>query len=132
MNLALDTCPICNARLAVTRLHCDQCDTTIEGQFLSGSGPFSRLTPDQVNFVLTFIKCEGRFNRMEDELSLSYPTIRNRLYDVMHALGYEPAKEETAAPSRLTPEERMRILDELSQGKITAEQATARLQGAVL
>jgi hypothetical protein len=77
--------------------------------------------------VLTFVRCEGRFNRMEDELNLSYPTIRNRLYDIIRALGYEPGKEET--PARLTVDERKRILDDLDQGKITPAQAHRLLQG---
>jgi hypothetical protein len=64
---------------------------------------------------------------MEDELNLSYPTIRNRLYEIIRALGYEPGKEET--PVRLTAEERKRILDDLDDGKITPEQAQRLLQG---
>jgi hypothetical protein len=127
MNPVLNTCPVCGSELTVTRLHCDTCDTTIEGSFLSPSSPFAQLTPEQIQFVLTFVRCEGRFNRMEDELNLSYPTIRNRLYEVIRALGYEPGKEET--PVRLSAEERKRILDDLDLGKITPDQAQRLLQG---
>jgi len=77
--------------------------------------------------VLTFVRCEGRFNRMEEELKLSYPTIRNRLFDVIRALGYEPGKEEV--PAKPSMEERKRILDDLDQGKITPDQAKRLLQG---
>jgi hypothetical protein len=127
MNSLLSKCPVCGSELSVTRLHCDTCDTTIEGAFSTPSGPFAQLTPEQVQFVLTFVRCEGRFNRMEDELNLSYPTIRNRLYEIIRALGYEPGKEET--PVRLSAEERKRILDDLDDGKITPEQAQRLLQG---
>ncbi len=123
----LTKCPVCESQLDVTRLYCPNCDTTIEGHFSTVGGPFARLTPEQLQFVLTFVRCEGRFNRMEDELSLSYPTIRNRLYEVIRALGFEPGKEE--APVRLAPEERKRILDDLEQGKINYEQAKRMLQG---
>ena len=91
------------------------------------SGPFSQLSEEQMQFILTFVRCEGRFNRMEDELNLSYPTIRNRLYDIIRALGYEPGKEEP--PARLSIEERKQILDDLEQGKITSDQARQLLQG---
>ncbi len=29
---------------------------------------------------------------MEEELNLSYPTLRNRLFEVIRALGFEPGK----------------------------------------
>ena len=127
MNPILTYCPVCHGDLEVTRLYCSHCDTTVEGHFLGSNNPFSQLTSEQVQFVLTFVRCEGRFNRMEDEMNLSYPTIRNRLYDVIRALGYEPGKEET--PVRLSADERKRILDDLDRGEITLEQAKRLLQG---
>ena len=127
MNPLLNKCPVCGAQLEVTHLHCNNCDTTIEGHFSGGGGPFAQLTPDQVQFVLTFVRCEGRFNRMEEELDLSYPTIRNRLYEIIRALGFEPGKEEI--PPKLSVEERKRILEDLDQGKITPDQARRLLQG---
>ncbi len=127
MNPMLSKCPVCGSELTVTRLHCHQCDTTIEGEFNASTGPFARLSPEQVQFVLTFVRCEGRFNRMEDELKLSYPTLRNRLYEVIRALGFEPGKDEGQV--KLSVEERRRILDDLDQGKISSEQAKRLLQG---
>ncbi len=127
MNQILSKCPVCRSDLMVTRLYCMQCNTTIEGTFHAQANPFAQLSPEQVQFVLTFVRCEGRFNRMEEELNLSYPTLRNRLYEIIRALGFEPGKEE--APVRLSAEDRMRILDELSQGIISSEEAQRRLLG---
>ena len=124
----LTKCPVCGSQLNVTRLHCSHCDTSIDSTFNTVSGPFSQLSPEQVTFVLTFVRCEGRLNRMEDELNISYPTIRNRLYEIIRALGFEPGKEEPAI--RLSLEDRKRILDDLEQGKITSDQARRLLQGA--
>jgi len=127
MNPMLERCPVCRSELLVTRLYCPQCQTTIEGHFYPASNPFSALTPEQVQFLLTFIRCEGRFTRMEEELNLSYPTLRNRLSEVIRALGFEPGREEV--PVRPSAEERLRILDELAQGLITVEEARRRLMG---
>jgi len=130
MKPVLTICPVCNADLEVTRLHCDQCHTTIEGHFASGKtapNPFERLTPEQMQFLLTFVRCEGRYNRMEEELNLSYPTLRNRFNEVLRQLGFEPGREET--PARPTAEERRRILEDLDQGRINWADAQRRLRG---
>ncbi|MEN6436483.1 MAG: DUF2089 domain-containing protein [Anaerolineaceae bacterium] len=121
------SCPVCNNPLNVTRLYCAHCDTTIEGHFLPSNNPLANLSPEQIQFVMAFIRCEGRFTRLEDELKLSYPTLRNRLYDILRALGYEPGKEET--PAKLKDEDRHQILDELAEGKISFEDAQLLLQG---
>ena len=127
MNPLLSKCPVCGGELLVTRLHCRGCDTTIEGHFSPAADRFGALTPEQMEFMLTFIRCEGRLNRMEEELKISYPTLRNRLAEIIRALGFEVSRDE-AAP-RLTPEDRRRILDDLDQGSITWAEAQRRLRG---
>jgi hypothetical protein len=119
-------CPICQSELEVTRLYCSTCDTTLEGHFHPALNPFSNLTPDQVQFVLTFVRCEGRLNRLENEMSLSYPTLRNRLMEIIRAMGFEPGHEES--PIRLTEDERRQMLDDLSQGRITLTDAQVMLR----
>jgi hypothetical protein len=63
---------------------------------------------------------------MEVELDLSYPTIRNRLHEVIRTLGYEPGGEEPV--TGLSDKERQRILEDLDQGVISAEEAMRLLQ----
>ena len=121
---AITHCPVCKNELVVSRLQCPSCDTTIEGRFTSGH--FANLTPEQLNFIVTFVRCEGKINRMEDELKLSYPTIRNRLHEVIRALGFEPGKEE---PAEIGDEKRRSVLEDLDAGKINAEDAMRILRG---
>jgi hypothetical protein len=97
----------------------------MEGHFALGQ--FSNLSPEQMEFVFTFVRCEGKINRMEQELSLSYPTIRNRLHEVIRALGYEPGRDE--APEEVDDETRSSVIADLEAGKITAEQAMRILRG---
>jgi hypothetical protein len=124
MNTLPTRCPLCGGEVTVTRIYCQDCDTTIEGRFTGG--PFSQLTQEQLSFVETFIRCEGKITRMEVELDLSYPTIRNRLHEVIRALGYEPGGEEPLPG--LTDQERQRILEDLDQGVISADEAMRLLQ----
>ena len=124
MNTLPTRCPLCGGEVTVTRIYCQDCDTTIEGRFTGG--PFSQLNKEQLAFVETFIRCEGKITRMEEELDLSYPTIRNRLHEVIRALGYEPGGEEPI--TGLSDTERQRILEDLDQGLISAEEAMRLLQ----
>ena len=124
MNVLPTRCPLCGGEITVTRIHCRECDTTFEGRF--SGGPFSQLTSEQLDFVETFIRCEGKITRMEDEIGLSYPTIRNRLHEIIRALGYEPGGGEE--PSGLSEDERQGILEDLDAGRITAENAMRLLQ----
>jgi len=127
MNAMFQKCPVCGGELTITRLHCADCDTTIEGHFSPPSNVFSQLNADQIQFLFNFVRLEGRFTRMEEEMGLSYPTLRNRLYDIIRALGFEPGKEDTS--QRLTLDDRRRILEDLEQGRITFADAQRRLKG---
>ncbi|HJS28376.1 MAG TPA: DUF2089 domain-containing protein [Anaerolineales bacterium] len=116
-------CPICGGEVMVMRLSCRECEVILDGRFTSG--PLNRLSPEQIQFVETFLRYEGKLTRMEDELQLSYPTIRNRLHDVIRALGYEPGGE---ASIGLTESERGQILEDLDQGRISTKEAMRLLQ----
>jgi hypothetical protein len=126
MHPILGTCPVCGETLTVTRLHCRSCDTTIEGQFAVGA--FERLSPEQLAFAEVFISCEGKLNRMQEKMGLSYPTLRGRLNELIRAMGYEVGQEESA-PAGISDEERRQILDDLAAGRVTSEEAVKLLQG---
>ena len=117
-------CPICQGEITVTRISCRDCNTTIDGRFSSRT--FSQLTPEQMDFVESFVRLEGKIKYMEKELEVSYPTIRKKLHDVIRALGYEPGGEEGL--STLSDEERQQILNDLDEGKISYEDAMKQLQ----
>ena len=123
MQILPSSCPLCGGEITVTKIYCRDCDTTIEGRFTAGV--FSQLTMEQLAFVETFVRCEGKITRMEAELGLSYPTIRNRLHEIIRALGYEPGEGE---PVGISEQERRRILERLEQGEISYEDAMRMLE----
>jgi hypothetical protein len=96
----------------------------MEGHFLPG-GPFGQLRPEQLAFVELFVRCEGRLNRIAEELKLSYPTVRNRLNEIIRAMGYEPGGEDA---SGMTDDQRQKILDDLDAGLISYEDAVRKLK----
>jgi len=127
MNQEITQCPICQSNLEITKLYCRSCDTTIEGHF-QHSTPFQQLTAEQMSFMATFVHNEGKINRVGEELGMSYPTVRSRLHDLIRALGYEVGEEEEPTGS-LPEEERRAILDALSEGALSSEEALKRLSG---
>ena len=127
MNPALTRCPVCKDELVITRLQCQTCSTSIEGHFFGG--PFANLSREQMEFIEMFIRVEGKLSRMEGELGLSYPTVRNRLHDVIRAMGYEPGKDDS---STMDEEKRRGILADLDAGRISSEDAMRALNGEEL
>lgn len=126
MYLTPTLCPVCGDKLAVTRLNCPSCDTTLDGRF-----QFSRLEqlgPEQRAFVEVFVRCDGKLNWVSQELKLSYPTVRSRLDDVIRAMGYEVRELPPAEEKQRIADNRQAILDALASGKITSDEAVKRLQ----
>ena len=127
-------CPLCGGELVVTAMQCRVCDTRFEGRFAPRVTPFADLTPEQRAFVELFIRCEGKLNCVGEELNLSYPTVRNRLREIIRALGYEPkgeaeAEAEEAEASAPDEAQRRKVLDDLEAGRITVEEALRLLKG---
>jgi hypothetical protein len=58
-------------------------------------------------------------------MGLSYPAVRARLTEVIRALGYEVGSSEG---ERLSEDDRQEILNQLSEGKITVEEAVQMLR----
>lgn len=77
-------CPSCGKRLSVHAMHCNGCQTHIEGNY-SLPVMMQLSAPDQ-QFVLDFVKSSGSLKEMAHKLGLSYPTVRNRLDDIISQL----------------------------------------------
>ena len=78
------SCPSCGDKLAVRRLYCDKCETEVEGQY--ALPPLAALAPDDHEFILEFIKASGSLKDMASLLKVSYPTVRNRLDEIIGKL----------------------------------------------
>jgi len=75
-------CPACGGRLEVNRMACRACGTAIDGEFELPA--LAQLPPEDQEFVLEFVKASGSLKEMARLLHLSYPTVRNRLNDIIN------------------------------------------------
>lgn len=114
-------CPVCHDNLLIKRMECRNCGTALEGRFTLGR--LFQLMPEQRHFVEVFVRCEGKISRVEEELGISYPTVRSRLEDVIRALGYEVAQKREAGE-----EQRQEILQRLARQEISSEEALRLMQ----
>ncbi|MFO8053739.1 MAG: DUF2089 family protein [Bacteroidales bacterium] len=74
-------CPSCYSLLKVKQLHCEHCHTHIEG--LYEFSVLMQLDEEEQAFILNFVKNSGSLKKMANKLRLSYPTIRNKLNDII-------------------------------------------------
>jgi hypothetical protein len=127
----ISTCPVCSSELAVTRLHCRSCGTTLEGDF--SVGRFGRLNRDQITLLESFLRSRGNLRDMERELGISYPTVRSRVEALVRALGFGPRADsdeadETTEPTSAPARTRDEILQALSRHEMSAEDAATAIR----
>ncbi len=129
----ISTCPVCANELAITRLHCGSCGTTLEGDF--SVGRFGRIDREQTALLESFLRSRGNLREMERELGISYPTIRARVEALVRALGFGPRADADAEPEVDDPTvrivaatDRTAILERLARHEITAEEAATAIR----
>jgi hypothetical protein len=109
-------CPSCSSPLSVARLRCTACDIHLEGDFQLPA--LVKLPEDDLAFVQEFVLASGSLKAMAQIRNLSYPTVRNRL-------------DEIIAKLRLTPDvsdRRREILDAIASGKLSVKEAVNKLK----
>ncbi|NLI72264.1 MAG: DUF2089 domain-containing protein [Bacteroidales bacterium] len=85
------SCPSCQSQLKVVSLKCENCRTEVTG--LYDMPLLLRLSDDEIQFILRFVKNSGSLKDMSAELKLSYPTVRNMLNEVIQKIkDYENEK----------------------------------------
>lgn len=126
MNKLLQKCPICGQEFHVTSLECSHCGTEIRGHFELGR--FARLDADDLYFIEIFVKNRGNAYRVAEEIEIPYSGVRARLTQVIQALGYDEDNE-TTEETAMPPERRKLILEQVSSGQLSSEQAVKLLQG---
>jgi hypothetical protein len=115
-------CPVCAGSLNVTSVACACCQIEIRGSFqphwLMG------LDKDQLDFLLTFVRCRGVIRDIEALLGVSYPTVRNRVDLLVDAVERLLGESQPSAPSR---DARIAILERLASGDISSDRALTLL-----
>ncbi len=103
----------------VERVRLADGETAVEGAFEPPA--LAMLSPDDLVFVMAFVRSHGSIKEMERVFGISYPTVKNRLNQISAAL---PMIENDPSPPSDDSED---VLELLSRGSITAAEAIERL-----
>jgi hypothetical protein len=114
-------CPVCNHRLATTRLTCPECSTELSGAFAQCE--FCVLTDEDRDVLRVFLASRGNMKELERHLGVSYPTARARFDSLLAKIGIERAPV-PASPSRVE------LMEQVARGEIDVDEALTRLEEA--
>lgn len=106
--------------IIIERVRLSEKNIAIEGSFEVPQ--LARLSQEDQVFITAFIRSHGSIKEMEQTFGVSYPTIKSRLNRIAGGLQYVDLNP---APSRTE------VLDRLSRGEISADEAIRRLQDNV-
>ena len=74
-------CPSCSSGLAARRFECARCGTSVEGSF--DLPLLARLSPEDQTLVRRLVKSSGNLKDLAKQYGVSYPTVRNRLDELI-------------------------------------------------
>jgi hypothetical protein len=111
-------CPVCNERLAVTRLSCPACDTELSGGFATCE--FCVLSNEDRDVLRVFLASRGNMKELERHLGVSYPTARARFDALLAKIGID----RTPAPPSPT---RVELMEQVARGELDIDEALRRL-----
>jgi hypothetical protein len=115
MDISKANCPDCHQPLKISRMVCAACGMSMEGEF--EVSPLAQLSLEDQTFVMAFVRSHGSIKKMESVFGISYPTVKNRLNAIGAALD----------KSFQAPSPNLYVLEQLSRGEISVEEALEKL-----
>lgn len=112
------------APIEVERVRLVETGVAIEGPFTLP--PLAQLSAEDQVFVAAFVRCHGSIKQMEQYFGVSYPTIKNRLNKIGSQLSFVEIEQGSEPES--SPSPRSEVLNSLSRGELTVQQALERLK----
>ena len=78
------SCPSCENQLTVTELSCLECKTKVSGNYVLPL--LLRIPEDEQQFIIDFFRSSGSLKEMANQMGKSYPTVRNKLDDIIEKI----------------------------------------------
>lgn len=112
-------CGYCGGTLRITRMTCEDCALGYEGDFETPR--LARLSREDQQFIELFVLSSGSLKRVAEVEDISYPTVRNRLDNLITRLSDEIDNDrgrkqqilEDIENGRIKPKQGMRMIEAL-------------------
>ncbi|KFF07640.1 DUF2089 family protein [Chryseobacterium luteum] len=78
-------CPSCENTLNVSQMKCPSCKTEVSGDY--ELPVLLKLNREEQEFVVNFLLSSGSIKEMAKQAGLSYPTMRNKMDDLITKVG---------------------------------------------
>ncbi len=114
--MKLTTCPHCHGKLKIKEYQCTSCNLTLRGDFEESY--FANLNKEQLDFIRTFIIVQGNIKEMEKRLNISYPTVKNRLSEIIKAFGHTDTSNIDYSD----------VFSDLEEGFVSVEEALSMIE----
>lgn len=114
--MKLSSCPVCQHKLKIREYYCEACDLSLRGEFETNF--LEALTREQLEFTRLFLICQGNIKEMEKRLNISYPTVKNRLSEIVRKI------RGTESPDSDFSD----IMNDLDEGFISVEEALSMIE----
>lgn len=75
------SCPSCENELVVEKLICNNCETQVVGNYQLPL--FLKLSAEDQEFIMQFFLSSGSLKDMAKQMDVSYPTMRNKVDDLI-------------------------------------------------
>ncbi|MDY0152429.1 MAG: DUF2089 family protein [Candidatus Cloacimonas sp.] len=107
----LSSCPICKHDLKIKEVYCEHCEVSYTGNFESSW--LAAFSASQLEFIKLFLLVQGNLKELQNQLNLSYPTVKSRLADIIRVI----------TPREQTKDKVSDVLVDLEEGFINVEEA---------
>ncbi len=77
-------CPSCESTLRVSQMTCGTCSTVVNGDY--DLPLYLKLNRDEQDLILEFFLNSGSIKEMAKQAELSYPTMRNKMDDLIEKI----------------------------------------------
>lgn len=84
MKKNISSCPVCGGDLYISELKCCDCGLELRKNFEISI--FDKLTGDQLEFLIEFLKHQGNLKSLQNTLGISYPSARKKLNELLYSL----------------------------------------------